>query len=285
MPIFTTPQPITAHIDVAAGSVRLVATERTDTVVEVRPFDESRPGDVKAAEQARVELVNDTLRVAVHRRGLAWGRIGAVAVVIELPARSTLRAQLASAGLSTEGQLGHCRVDSASGDLDLDQTAALTVNTASGDVSVGRVTSGAKFSTASGAVSVRSLDGAASIRTASGPAVIGDLTGELTFESASAQVSVDTLRGFFRAATASGDITVGAAVQGSLALNTASGEVEIGIPEGTAAHLDLHTGSGSVRNRLEPSDGPRDGEGSVSVRARTASGDIAVRRSMRTGAA
>ena len=37
MPTFDTPQPITATVEISAGSVRLVASDRDDTVVEVRP--------------------------------------------------------------------------------------------------------------------------------------------------------------------------------------------------------------------------------------------------------
>ena len=36
MPTFPTPRPITAFVEAAAGSVRLVATDSDETVVEVR---------------------------------------------------------------------------------------------------------------------------------------------------------------------------------------------------------------------------------------------------------
>jgi hypothetical protein len=266
MPTFDTPQPITANIEIAAGSVRLAATERATTVVEVRPLDGSRTADVKAAEQALIDFTNGTLRVSAHRRGLNWGRGGAVTVVVELPAQSVLRAQVASATVRSQGQLGDCRVDAASGDVDLDRTADLKVQTASGEVTVAGVIGRAKLSTASGGVTLGSLDGAATVQTASGRTGIGELRGEL------------------KASTASGDITVGEAVQGSLVLSTASGDVQIGIPEGTAARLDVKTASGSVRNGLQSSEGPGDAGQTVSVRARTASGDITVQRPVRTAA-
>ena len=55
MPTFDTPEPISATIDVAVGDVRITASDRADTVVEVRPSDASNDEDVKAAEQTRVE--------------------------------------------------------------------------------------------------------------------------------------------------------------------------------------------------------------------------------------
>jgi len=63
MTTFDTPQPISAVVEIAYGSVRLVATDRSDTVVDVRPRDESRGHDVKAVEQVRVDFNNGTLTV------------------------------------------------------------------------------------------------------------------------------------------------------------------------------------------------------------------------------
>jgi hypothetical protein len=68
------------------------------------------------------------------------------------------------------------------------------------------------------------------------------------------------------------------AVRGSLDLETAYGTVEAGIREGTAAWLDVESGSGRVRNLLTPSDGPPSSEDSLRVRARTAFGNVVIRR-------
>ncbi len=55
MPTYSTPDPIVAVIEFEGGDARILASERDDTVVEVRPSDESRDNDVRAAEQTRVE--------------------------------------------------------------------------------------------------------------------------------------------------------------------------------------------------------------------------------------
>ena len=39
MPTFDTPEPITVVIDLSVGDVRITASDRADTVVEVRPTD------------------------------------------------------------------------------------------------------------------------------------------------------------------------------------------------------------------------------------------------------
>ena len=46
---FDTPAPISAVLDIPAGRVRFIAAERGDTTVRVRPVDDSRGRDVKAA--------------------------------------------------------------------------------------------------------------------------------------------------------------------------------------------------------------------------------------------
>src|SRR5689334_1822062 len=103
MPKFDTPQPITATVEISAGSVRLVATDRDETVVDVRPRDENRSHDVKAAEQVRVDFSNGALRVS-SQRGFSFPRRGAVVVEIALPSGSRLDASSASANITADGR-------------------------------------------------------------------------------------------------------------------------------------------------------------------------------------
>ena len=260
MPNFDTPQPITATVEISAGSVRLVATDSDDTVVEVRPRDESRSHDVKAAEQVRVDFKNGTLAVT-SQRGFSFPRRGAVVVDVGLPAGSRLDVSVASANVVADGEYADCKFASASGDL--------AVESAAGNI---------KADTASGAVTVDVVRGAAAIATASGDATIGDLDGDVKFRAASGSLTVRRLHGNANAQTASGDVTVANAVNGGVSVQTSSGEVVVGVAEGTAAQLDLRTGSGEVRNSMAASDGPADGDETLVVHARTGSGDVVVQR-------
>jgi Putative adhesin len=260
MSTFDTPQPITATVEIAAGSVRLIAGDRGDTVVEVRPRDESRSHDVKAAEQVRVDFSNGTLAVA-SQRGFSFPRRGAVVVDIALPSGSRIHASAASADITADGRYADCRFASASG-----------------DVEVGAVHGNLKADTASGAITVHGITGSASVSTASGDATIGALDGDVKFRAASAALTVKRLHGNVSAQTASGGVSIATAVNGGVSVQTASGEVVVGIAEGTAAQLDLDTRSGEVRNSLSPSDGPEQGDETLVVRARTGSGDIVVQR-------
>jgi hypothetical protein len=267
LPTFDTPQPITATVEIAAGNVRLVASDRADTVVDVRPRDESSTHDVKAAEQVRVSFKHGTLAVQSNR-GFSLQRRGAVVVDIVLPSGSRLDASVASAHLTADGEYADCKLASASGDL--------TVESVHGKV---------KADTASGDISIQTANDSVAVSTASGDATFGELRGDIKFQAASGSLRVGRLEGSLNAQTASGDLTVAAAVKGSISVQTASGEVGVGIAKGTAAQLDLRTRSGSVRNSLSPSDGPDDGDQTLIFHARTASGDVVVQRATGPAAA
>src|SRR5258708_3458651 len=166
MPTFETPDPpIAVRIEAGGGSIRLVATDRTDTVVEVRPPDESRSADVWAAENPRVDFRDGKLVVLGAKRGVPLFRGGAIDLEVALPSRSRLHASLASADLRAEGEFGDVRVASASGDVEVESVA-------------GKI----KATNASGSFTVHAVDGSASIATASGSVTIGDLDGDLRFK-------------------------------------------------------------------------------------------------------
>jgi DUF4097 and DUF4098 domain-containing protein YvlB len=141
------------------------------------------------------------------------------------------------------------------------------------------VTGSVKADSASGDIGVANMRGSAKISTASGDARIGELHGDLLFQAASGSLVVGELRGNAKSRTASGSVSIATAVKGNVSTQSASGEVRLGIAEGTAAQLNLQTKSGTVSNGLESADGPVDGDETLLVHARTGSGDIAVRRS------
>ena len=63
MPTFSTPDPITLNFDVAVGHIRITASRRNDTVVEVFPSNSAREVDVRVAEQTRVEFAGGRLQI------------------------------------------------------------------------------------------------------------------------------------------------------------------------------------------------------------------------------
>ena len=268
MPTFDTPEPILAYIEVVNGAVRLSATDRDDTVVEVRPRDPSRSSDVKAAEQARISYRNGKLAITAGRKYLSIGRGGAVDIDIALPSRSRLEASSVSAEVHADGVLADCRYSTISGALQLD--------TVDGNI---------KADSVSGDLDTQSVNGNVSVSTASGNVTIDHLEGDVKFQAASGGLTIGRLRGNAKAQTASGSVAVTRAVNGAFTAHTASGEVEVGVPQGTAARLDLRTSSGVVTNALEQADGPAEDDETLVVQARTGSGDIMVHRASDPAAA
>ena len=60
-----------------------------------------------------------------------------------------------------------------------------------------------------------------------------------------------------------------------------SGNIEVGISEGTAARVDANTERGSVRNTVPSQENPYRSDNNVTVHARTRYGDIVIQRAAR----
>ncbi|REE71011.1 putative adhesin [Rhodococcus wratislaviensis] len=280
MPTFSTPAPISATIELVVGDARITASDRDDTVVDVRPSDGSREADVHAAEQTRVEFSAGSLLVkAPKQRGLGlFGKTGSVDVTIALPTGSQVEGEASVATFRGTGRLGACRVTTSTGDVQLGGTGALDVHTGAGTVVVEHVAGDADVSTGSGKLRLGEIDGSAVIKNSNGDNWIGAIGGGLRVKTANGDISVDDARADLTAATANGDIRIGQVVRGAASLETACGRIEIGIRSGTAARLDAHTSFGKVHNHLDSVDGPESVDEKVDVRARTSFGDIVIRR-------
>jgi len=275
MPAFQTPEPISLTLELGVGDISVVASDRPDTVVEVRPSDPAKPADVAAAEQVRVDHANGVIQM---RASKGWKRYsfrgggGSIEVRIELPTGSQLRGATGVARLRSSGTLGECRYTTGFGDITMEHiagTAALTTGT--------------------GAVRIDRIDGSATIKNVNGDTWIGEVAGDLQVKAGNGKVGVDRARAAVTAKTANGDIHLAEVARGVVVAETACGKVDVAVVAGAAAWLDLHTGFGHVRNLLDTSHRPEPSEDTVEVRARSAFGDITVCRAdmgdRRTGAA
>ncbi|WP_447005918.1 DUF4097 family beta strand repeat-containing protein [Saccharothrix isguenensis] len=281
MPVFATPEPITVTIELRAGDVQIIATDRADTHVEVRPSDESDESDVEAARKTRVEHVDGALLIrGLKSRALDFSKkTRSVDVLIELPAGSQVHSEMSVADVRSTGVLGECRFKASVGHYRLDRTGPLRLETL-GHVTVDAVDGDVDIATGTGRVHIGAVVGTAVVKNSNGHTDIGTVTGELRVRSANGDISVGRADAKVDAKTANGSIRVGEIARGAVTLNTSTGDLEIGIAEGTAAWLDLKTGHGRVRNSLDDvSPGPEKSEETVEVRANTSYGDITVRRS------
>ena len=282
MPTFDTPEPISVTVEFGVGDLRIVASDRTDTMVEVRPSDPAKKADVTAAEQTRVEYAGGRLLIKAPKNWRQYSFRGggeSVDVQVELPAGSQLRGETGVAALRCRGRLGECRYKTGIGDIQLDQAGAVQLRTGVGDITVERAGGDAELTTGSGSLRIDGIDGTAVVKNSNGDTWIGRVTGDLRVNAANGRISVDQASGAVAAKSANGDVRLGEVAHGAVLAQTAFGKVEIGIRDGVAAWLDLDTRYGTVRNDLDTADRPGAGEEAVEVRARTSFGDITIHRS------
>ncbi|MEU8517350.1 DUF4097 family beta strand repeat-containing protein [Kitasatospora sp. NPDC048722] len=219
MQTFTTPAPVTAVVEIAAGRIQVIAADRADTTVEVRPADPAKGRDVKAAEQTAVEYADGVLRIrTAEPENQYLGPSGALEVTVQLPAGSHLKARTASCELRGVGRLGDVDFEGAYRHIKIDEAATVRLTAVDGDVEVGHLAGPAHITTARGAIRIASA--------VSGAVVLS---------------------------TRMGDISIAAApgVRASLDAGTGHGRIGNALKNDGAAALDIHatTGQGDITAR------------------------------------
>jgi hypothetical protein len=140
MPTFQTPQPIAVTVDVPCGDVTVIASDRTDSVVAIRPADTSSKADIRAAEQLRVEFADGTLTVVAPKKWKGFAPFGgnpAVSVTVEVPTGSALDATLAMGQLVSVGEFGRCDLEVSAGDIVVEHpSGSVSAKTAKGNIRV-----------------------------------------------------------------------------------------------------------------------------------------------------
>ncbi|GAA5039584.1 hypothetical protein HNP84_005325 [Thermocatellispora tengchongensis] len=301
MTTFNTSEPIVAVLDMATATIRINASDRADTVVEVRPSDERNDADVRAAEHTEVEYADGRLLVRSGKEdagstfgwGLSldklvesptkWARTlllgpGSVEVTISLPAGSRIDAKSAGS-LRCRGPLGDVSFTTSYGDIHVEHAGRLRLKSTYGDISVTGASGHAEVSGAHGSIHIGEINGTAELKTSHGAVRVREVTGELRLNSAHGDISVDRALSGVAAKTAYGSLHISEVTSGSVVMETTGGGLDLGIREGTAAWLDVSSTYGTVDVSLDPSDVPDQNDRIVEVRAHTTYGDISVHRS------
>ncbi|MEU0597487.1 DUF4097 family beta strand repeat-containing protein [Streptomyces sp. NPDC006393] len=218
---FHTPAPVSTVLDIPAGRIQLIAADRTDTTVEVRPANAAKSRDVKAAEEIEVAYSDGVLRIAApEAKNRVQGHSGSVEITVQLPAGSHVEAKADAAELRTVGRLGDVTFDGGYRSVKLDEAASARLTAHDGDITVGRL---------------------------NGPAQISTHKGDLNITEA--------VRGTLTLSTQMGDITVGAAreVSASLDAGTTYGRIHNALKNTAddAAGLTIHatTAHGDITAR------------------------------------
>lgn len=194
-------------------------------------------------DEVRIEMRRSEIVIELERKKL-FGFRGDYRVVISAPEGTQVEAHTASADVDGRGRLGEVSVDSASGD-----------------------------------VSLASVDGRLEVNTASGDVKVDFVGGDVRVNSASGDVTLGETEHDVRVRTASGDIEIRSAVRGKIDIQSASGDVHVGIRRGSTVYIDASSMSGDMTSELDLSDAAPVSDGpAVDFRARTMSGDVTVRR-------
>jgi DUF4097 and DUF4098 domain-containing protein YvlB len=107
---------------------------------------------------------------------------------------------------------------------------------------------------------------------------IGEASADLDLTNGNGGFDIDRADGSVTATTGGGAIRIGRLTRGRAELVNGSGNIEVGISEGSAAQVDASSERGTVRNSVPPQDNPGTAENTVTVRARTRHGDITIHR-------
>jgi hypothetical protein len=214
--------------------------------------------DASFLEQVQIRHDHDWLRISFPQKFLGYTNAH---LRLGVPGGLSYVIKTGSAGISISADIGPSKIITGSGDVTIRHAVDLDCSTGAGDISVSRVEGrAARLSSGSGDVSV----GAAHC--------------PVTAKSGSGDVVVQSLEGTnLHANSGSGDIGI-TATSGSVDLRSASGSLTVGVADKLATWLDLNSASGDIRIALASTPPPEPGEPYISVRARTASGDIGIYR-------
>jgi Toastrack DUF4097 len=214
--------------------------------------------DERALERVQIRHDHGWLRISLPQQFLRYAK---AELRLGVPDGLAYLIKTGSADISISADIGPSKITSGSGDITVGNATDLDCNTGSGDISVAQV------------------DGKrARLGSGSGDVSVGEANCPITAKSGSGEVVVKSFRGAnLQANSGSGDIAI-SATSGSVDLRSASGSLTVGIADNLRAWLDLNSVSGHIQIGLESTTQPEPGEPYVTVRARTASGDISIHR-------
>ncbi|OZC83739.1 hypothetical protein CH254_22735 [Rhodococcus sp. 06-412-2C] len=278
MPEFATPTPIDLAIDLQVGSIDVVATERADTVVTVTPTNPSKAVDRKGAENTKVDFDGERLTVIGPKARISFfGPTESVEVKVEVPQGSRLTAEIAVGSLRTVGDLGAVRIKSSMGPVEVDSAEDLWVRAGHGNATVSTALGNIDITADHGQIRLGTVVGDAALKASHGSIMVRESGTELDAKLSYGDLDVEKSLGGVSAKTAYGSITLHEVTGGAIQVESGYGQVTVGVRRGVPAWLDLSSKDGHVRNELTPEGAPDETEESVSIRARTRYGDIAVR--------
>jgi len=256
--------PINLMVRIGHGSVTVAARDGlTEATVGLAP---RQPG-THVTDRVFVGMHGPTLVVAQRRhsrRGDSFGgwRRGRdeIDVTIEIPTGTAVKIATAGADISVTGRCGGADVATGAANISLEALDGdLRLRYGTGECRIGTVT------------------GSVHLRAGAGSAHLAEVGGRLECGFGSGELVADVVRGDVRSRASSGSAEVGAAY-GDVDIASGSGSITLGVPAGISARLSVTTGSGQLQSDLPVEQGPAPGARTITVRARTGSGNVRLQR-------
>lgn len=277
------PEGYVLRVTTSSGDVRVIAEDRADVLApddarvhlytgEETPAEEGP--DAKAREERREErrerregrrrhrrsplksILKHVLQGAIKKHHRPQGPAleigsrhgGSEDIEVRCPAGTPLSVGTLSGDIRLEGEMGHARVATASGDITVDRAASLDARSISGDLEVNACPERCRLSTKSGHIEARDT----------GAAVADTVSGRIRLDRTAGPVKVRTVSGNVELGTDGSDSVSVRSVSGGVnvrvdkerrpetKLRSVSGKVTCDCPEGDDFPLEVMTVSGNV---------------------------------------
>ncbi|MHA7984502.1 DUF4097 family beta strand repeat-containing protein [Rathayibacter sp. CAU 1779] len=279
---YDTPQPIQVALDLlVVVTLRITAADTTTTTVAIKAADPTKKDDVRALGEVNVEYADGVLglRIARTLRYYTWFS-GSPRIIVDItvPTGSSVDGKVGAGSISTEGELGDCSLRTGAGELRVDRARKTTLHSGAGAIQAGRVAGPLRVTNGAGSVRVGTLGGEGYVKNTTGNTVFGEVEGPLTVKAVTGDVLIEQLNGSAEIKCAHGEVRIDSVGTGDVKIDGGYGSIEVGIPEGTAAWLDIASRHGEVRNQLESASAPVDTDRRVAVTAHADYSSITIRR-------
>jgi DUF4097 and DUF4098 domain-containing protein YvlB len=276
---FSTAKPPRITIDFRAGDINIDTQDVGETTVELRGRSDDSATRALIDDTVIDERGGDIVVLVPKRASGLFGRTPELLLDLTAPHGSRLNIKSDSADLSARGSYGESRVASGSGDLSIERlTGSAQIRSGSGDVAVNTAAAALTVGTGSGDVHVDSAEADLTVQSGSGNVVVDAAAGPLKAQTGSGDIELRQADSDVKAQSGSGDVTVKRVTRGRVQAKAASGDLHVGVADGTPAWLDVRTVTGGVSSDLESSDPVGAGEQYVRLDLKTVSGDIDIVR-------
>lgn len=281
MPSYDVSGPIDLDVTVGVGYVEVVASDRTDAIIDVTPSKPGRGGDASLAREATVSFEGGRLRVTVPRRLNLFGKSDSVDVRCQVPTGSGLSIETAYGSVRARGVLGNCRIVAKYGGVTADTVANLDLQTPYGSTDIAEVTGRLDATVGHGVLRIADVRGEARLRGSHGTIEIGTAGGGIEVATSGA-LTIDRALGDVTARGAHGPIRVREVTGGTIRLENGYADVDVGVPAGLAAWIDANSAHGRVRNELTPDPDAAGSDRTVELHLRANYGEVIIRRNTPT---